>query len=294
MTTLNIDSEFNAQLLAEWYEGIGVDEVIADEPVNRLKPLADSMGDVVSAAQNQVANLEGAQPQFQSSEPLRFTPPRTKADDTPPLGTAEAVSDALRIAKECKTLDELYTAITEFDGCMLKRLAQNPAIHDGNAKARIMLLGEVASSDDDKTGKPFSGAAGQLLDKMFDAIGLNRGAEAVEKSLYISHMVPWRPPGNRMVSDSDISICRPFVMRHIELVKPDVLVLLGGVTTKAVLKTSKGITRMRGRFTELDLDDGSAVKTLPMLHPAFLMTSPDRKKEAWQDLMMLKDSLGMS
>lgn len=293
MTALNTENEFNAQILAEWYEGIGVDEVIADEPVNRLKPLADSMGDVVSAAQSQIASLDNkAQPQ--SSEPLRFTPPRPNADDTPPLGTAEAVSDALRIAKDCKTLDDLYAAITEFDGCMLKRLAQSPAIFDGNAKARIMLLGEVASSDDDKTGKPFSGAAGQLLDKMFDAIGLNRGAEASEKSLYISHMVPWRPPGNRMVSDSDISICRPFVMRHIELVKPEVLVLLGGVTTKAILETSKGITRMRGKFTTLELEDGTSIKTLPMLHPAFLMTSPDRKREAWQDLLMLKDSLGMS
>lgn len=206
-----------------------------------------------------------------------------------PLGTAEASLDARRLAAEAQSLPELEEALNRFEGCALKRTATNTVFADGNPQAKIMLVGEAPGADEDRIGKPFVGVSGQLLDKMLAAIGLDR------EKVYITNIVNWRPPGNRSPSASEIAVCLPFTRRHIELVKPDIVLFVGGVAAKALLETSQGITRLRGRWTEYKSDGlEKAVPAMAIFHPAFLLRSPAQKKLAWQDLLAVKKHLAAS
>ncbi|HEV2303181.1 MAG TPA: uracil-DNA glycosylase, partial [Stellaceae bacterium] len=173
-----------------------------------------------------------------------------------------------------------------FDGCALKRTATNTVFVDGNPMAPVLFLGEGPGAEEDRTGRPFVGRAGQLLDRMLAAIGLDR------MNVLISNVVYWRPPGNRTPSAAEIAACLPFVMRLMVLVRPKILVLLGGTAAQALLPQGQGITRLRGRWFDLAVPglDGP-VPTLPMFHPSFLLRTPERKREAWRDLLALKARL---
>ena len=271
----------NEKQILEWYLDIGVDECIADEPVNRLSQRPQkNMQEVVqhTTVKNQNTPLNTV---------TTFKP--VKKSESPPLGAMEAVQDARKRALQCETVEDLRLVVEGFDGCPLKRTAQQTVFEDGNPKARIMILGEAPDTEEDRQGKPFVGQSGQLLDKMFQAIGFSRYAEDLQNALYLSNIIYWRPPGNRDATDSEIEICRPFVERHIELVNPDVLVVLGGMPVKTILRTHQGITRLRGKWATFKTPNlALEIPILPMLHPAFLLKSPDRKKYAWQDLLALK------
>jgi DNA polymerase len=183
-----------------------------------------------------------------------------------------------------KTIEELRTALLAFDGCPLKHTAMNLVFADGNPKAPIMMVGEAPGEDEDRQGKPFVGVSGQLLDRMLAPVGLDRN------KVYISNVIFWRPPGNRSPTDSEIAACLPFVERHIALVKPKVLVLLGGVAAKTILRTKEGITRTRGRWVEykpVDSAPGEVIPCLPIYHPAYLLRQPAAKRQAWNDILLL-------
>ncbi|TNE30595.1 MAG: uracil-DNA glycosylase [Alphaproteobacteria bacterium] len=267
-----------------WYQDIGVTDPVAEMP-----------SDFRSAEFPAVAKfLQGGQvPQI---PPVQNVPPSPIVDHdaapvvsepaAQPLGTAEASLDARRLAGEAGSLQELEAALNGFEGCALKRTATNTVFADGNPQAKIMLVGEAPGADEDRLGKPFVGISGQLLDKMLAAIGLDR------ETVYITNIVNWRPPGNRAPSASEIAVCLPFTRRHIELVKPDILLFVGGVAAKALLETSQGITRMRGRWTDYKSDGlEKAVPAMAIFHPAFLLRSPAQKKLAWQDLLAVKKRL---
>lgn len=189
-------------------------------------------------------------------------------------------------AYACHSLEDLRKAIEHFDGCALKQGAKNMVFCDGNPTSDIMLVGEAPGADEDAQGKPFVGMSGQLLDKMMAAIGLDRNV------VYISNIIPWRPPGNRPPSTQEIAACLPFIERHIYLKKPKFLLLLGGVATKAILNNNAGIMRLRGQwqtYVPSCADEGFApIRTLPTFHPAFLLRSPNQKVHAWEDLKTLK------
>ena len=186
------------------------------------------------------------------------------------------------------SLDELKNSILKFNKCELKETAKNTVFADGNVNSRIMLIGEAPGSDEDDQGKPFVGRAGQLLNKMLAAINLDRN------KVYITNIIPWRPPRNRQPSTEEILQCLPFVQRHIELIKPEVLILLGGTATKALLMSDKGIMRLQGKWYEYDsFGLASPIATRVMFHPAFLLRSPGYKKQAWEDLLAIKDKLGI-
>jgi len=186
------------------------------------------------------------------------------------------------------SLDELKDAILRFDKCELKKTAKNTVIADGNINSRIMLIGEAPGADEDEQGAPFVGRAGQLLNKMLAAINLDRN------KVYITNIIPWRPPRNRQPSSEEIVLCLPFVQRHIELINPEVLILLGGTATKALLMSDKGIMRLQGKWYEYDSYGlASPIATRVMFHPAFLLRSPGYKKQAWEDLLAIKDKLGI-
>lgn len=210
--------------------------------------------------------------------------------DAAPLGAAESAQTARAAAAAAKTLAELKAALAAFEGCALKHTATNLVFADGNPQARIMLVGEAPGEQEDRQGLPFVGPAGMLLDRMLACVGLGRTAEDVGKAVYITNMLPWRPPGNRSPTDGEIAACLPFMERHIELVKPEVLVFLGGISAKSLLARPEGITRLRGRWFDYEAPGmGKPVPAMPMLHPAYLLRNPVAKREAWKDWLALSE-----
>jgi DNA polymerase len=194
------------------------------------------------------------------------------------------VDEARALAMTAATLDELEAAVRSFDGCALKATARTTCFCDGDPSARIMLIGEGPGRDEDIQGKPFVGRAGQLLDRMLAAIGLDR------TGVYITNVVYWRPPGNRTPTPDETAICRPFTERQIELVNPKILVLLGGVSAKHLLATGEGIMRLRGRWRTVSVG-GRDYPAMPTLHPAYLLRQPAQKRLAWADLLEIRAAL---
>ncbi|WP_237216904.1 uracil-DNA glycosylase, partial [Falsiroseomonas oryziterrae] len=190
---------------------------------------------------------------------------------------------AARLASEAGDLGALKAAIAAVDS-PLRDTATNLVFSDGAADSGLMLIGEAPGADEDRQGKPFVGVSGQLLDRMFDSIGLMR-----QRDFYVTNILPWRPPGNRTPTDAEINLFLPFVLRHVELVRPRHLVLLGGVSAKALLRAKDGITRLRGRWHALP--DAGAAPALPTLHPAYLLRNPAAKRDAWADLILLRRTL---
>jgi uracil-DNA glycosylase len=248
----------SAEALLAWYAAMGVDEAIGEAPVNSFAPPA--------------------------SNPARHQPVVRQASPRP---TAAATSLLDRSAiGEATTLEALEAMVAAFDGCGLKRTAKSLCFARGSTAARLMLIGEAPGRDEDLQGKPFVGPAGQLLDRMLSAIGLD------ETGIYITNTVYWRPPGNRTPSPEEIEACAPFLAKQIELLSPQVLVLLGGAAAKSLLGVSEGIMRLRGKWLSYE-GGGQSVATLATLHPAFLLRNPEHKRLAWRDLLLIKAALGI-
>ncbi|GAB5376073.1 MAG: hypothetical protein AcusKO_25350 [Acuticoccus sp.] len=174
-----------------------------------------------------------------------------------------------------------------FEGCALKATARQACPGEGPIGAPLMFVGEAPGRDEDEAGRPFVGRSGKLLDKMVAAIGLRR------EDVYITNIIPWRPPGNRTPSPIETATCEVFVRREIALVRPQIVVPLGGPSAKTLLRNDAGIMRQRGRWTRyVDDDDGLEVDALAMFHPAYLLRTPAEKRRTWQDLLQLGERLG--
>ena len=186
-----------------------------------------------------------------------------------------------------KNLKELVKEIQEFEECPLKKTATKLVFADGNPNASVMLIGEAPGAEEDKSGLPFVGQAGKLLDKMLNAINQDRN------NTYLSNIIFWRPPGNRSPTDEEVNSCLPFVIKHIEIIRPKILILAGAIASKAILQNrDEGITQLRGRWQDLNLDNNSLkIKAMPIFHPAFLLRQPARKREAWEDLKLIKKAI---
>ena len=209
------------------------------------------------------------------------------ARTAPPAATADLEASARNAAAGARTLEELRAVLERFDDCSLKHTATNLVFSDGNPAAPLMLIGEAPGREEDARGLPFVGESGRLLDRMLAAIGLDR------TGCYITNVVPWRPPGNRNPSQEEVVACLPFIRRHIELAKPRVIALVGGISAKSLLDRSEGITRLRGRWHELEA--GSLrIPALPVFHPAYLLRTPEAKRETWRDLLDLRRRLDSS
>ncbi len=209
-----------------------------------------------------------------------------KQSDTVTVAARTAGGETKRLAAACNDLEGLRETIEAFDGCELKRGARTTVFADGNPAARVMVIGEAPGRDEDREGKPFIGKSGQLLDKMLASIGLNRNAEDAEQAVYITNVLPWRPPQNRDPLDEEMAMMKPFLMRHIELAKPDVLLLVGNPPNQTLLNTEQGVTRLRGKWHSI-----AGIPALPIFHPAYLLRVPAQKRLAWADLLMLKAKL---
>jgi len=189
------------------------------------------------------------------------------------------------IIKGCSNLEMLKEVMKNFEECDLKKTATQLVFADGNPASKIMLIGEAPGAEEDRQGRPFCGASGQLLDKMLSSIDLDRN------TVYITNVIPWRPPGNRTPTEYEINLMKPFLMRHIEIVSPKIIVAVGGSSAKAVLNIEGGILRHRGLWKDLELGNGNKIPTIPTLHPAYLMRAPNQKKLAWEDLKSIRSKL---
>src|SRR3954468_13080345 len=249
--------------LLRWHIDVGADEAIADIPTDWTKVAPKAAQPSPSAAPpspqgRTLPQKTGSQkPGAPSGAPTRRPGPAQPAL----LGTPAAGATARTMAAEARTLEDLRAAMAAFEGCALKATATNLVFADGNPKARLMLIGEAPGEDEDRQGLPFVGKSGKLLDQMLKCIGLDR------TSVYITNILPWRPPGNRKPNPNEIQACLPFVERHIELMAPDGLLLLGGTSASALLNRAEGIMRLRGRWFEFSPTpaSGSAARPIPVL-----------------------------
>lgn len=242
-----------------WQMEAGADEAIAEAPLDRF-----------AAARPDAARKPAAAP---------GPPPGWTASATPTASAQEVAAAACDIVS-------LRSAFESFDGCPLKETATNFVFADGAPGAPLMFIGEAPGAEEDRQGIPFVGPAGRLLDRMLSAIGLERG------EVYITNILPWRPPGNRNPTDSEIATCLPFIERHIALVQPAVVVAVGGTAAKALLNTREGIMRLRGRWFSYTVSGSSAgIPLRAVLHPAYLLRQPGQKKDAWTDLIAIKKRL---
>lgn len=277
------DPRAAARALLAWYVESGVDEAILDQPVDRLRPAPAAH--VANLAANLAANSPADPPPARPQAP---TPARIPAAPHGADGALDRPVGAARdAARAAATLEDLKTAIERFEGCALKVTATNTVFADGVAGADVMVVGEAPGADEDRQGKPFVGVSGQLLDRMLASIGLSR-----TDSVYISNILPWRPPGNRQPTPAEIAICMPFIERHIVLASPKILVLAGGTSAKALLGRKEGITRLRGTWADWrHPEEGESIPALATYHPAYLLRSPAQKANAWKDLLALRRKL---
>ena len=183
---------------------------------------------------------------------------------------------------KAKNLDLLKKSIISIKNCDLKKHAKNIVFSDGNPKSKIMLVGEAPGANEDQEGLPFVGKAGQLLDKMLSAIDLDR------RKVYISNIINYRPPENRRPTEDEIKRYLPFISKHIEIIKPKILVLLGSTAMNALISSEKVISKMRGKWIEKQFGTWKT-SVIITFHPAFLMRQPAQKKMAWIDLKMIRE-----
>ncbi|MBB3899310.1 uracil-DNA glycosylase [Roseococcus suduntuyensis] len=211
-------------------------------------------------------------------------PPSAPLAAPPPAAPVQ--EEAASLAAGADSLDALREAMARFTGSPLRETATNMVFADGVVGAPVMVVGEAPGAEEDRLGRPFVGASGRLLDRMFASIGLGR-----EASLYITNILPYRPPGNRTPTDAELNLFLPFVLRHVALARPRFLVLAGGVAAKGLLRQREGITRLRGRWHQVSLFDGQVIPALPTLHPAYILRNPLAKRDAWADLLLLRRSI---
>jgi uracil-DNA glycosylase family 4 len=300
---MNEDARDYARQLLLWYDAVGVDEALCAESIDWL-----ARGDAAPGTGFRIGGegVTAPSPQVQSGTqersasrlaPSRSAPAGRAADlavgtrptPAPPrqFATASpdvAVTSAREAARAAGSLDELEAALAAFEGCGLKATAKNLCFYRGQAEARVMLIGEAPGRDEDLAGKPFVGPAGRMLDKMLAAIGLG------EDDVHITNSVYWRPPGNRTPSPLETQVCMPFLERQVELVAPEIVVVLGGAAAKLVLGVEDGIMRLRGKWREVAFA-GARRRVMPTLHPAFLLRTPINKRLAWRDLLAIEAAL---
>ena len=288
-----------AALLA-WYREMGVSAALDEAPIDwrargdlapgaafvmpapaRTEPLAQSAAQSVPVALEPFRRVPATPPAAITPKP----PPSITPAPTVRSFAGSASPAAYSAAKvSAATLAELGAALTAFEGCALKATAKNLCLYRGAEKARVMIIGEAPGREEDLAGKPLVGPSGTLLDLMLAAISLTPA------EVHITNFVYWRPPGNRLPTQQEAQACAPFLARQIELVAPDVILLLGGASAKQLLSTDDGIMKVRGKWREI-ANGGRTIKAIATLHPQYVLKTPASKRQVWSDLLALKSNL---
>jgi len=246
--------------LLQWHIAMGADEAIGDETTYfKTAPVSEAI-------------VAKAPPLLTLPSPL-LTDPHT------------AMQQSRSLVEHVTTRAELEAVVRSFQGLAITRTATNTVFSDGNPAAEVMLIGEAPGASEDAQGIPFCGKSGQLLDRMLACIGRNR------QNCYISNVVFWRPPGNRVPTEEELAICLPFVERHIAFIRPKLLILVGSTAASTLLK-KQSVSKLRQiqhHYTNNYMD--YAVPTYAMFHPSYLLRQPLQKKLAWEDLLTIKHYL---
>jgi len=258
-------SRQNVLDLLEFQRELGIDILVSDVPTDK------------TTFKDELFSMPSKQQSFPKNDD------DDGAESSRLLSVPQDMQGAYKLAQSARTLAELRNALEKFEDCPLKKTATHLVFADGNPDASIMVVGEAPGADEDRLGVPFVGVSGQLLDRAFAAIGLDR------TKIYISNILPWRPPGNRQPTPHETALCLPFIERHIELVSPEILILVGGTAAKTLLKTNEGIVKLRGKWhAYLSPELKKPIKTLATFHPAYLLRSPGQKRFVWLDLLSVK------
>ena len=250
-----MNENLNLKQILEWYVLSGVDATCDDVPCCFLK--TENLG-----------------------APSVRQPLRNLAQNT-----VASTQNARELCAKAQSLEELKQAALEFNGCALKATAKSTVFGAGNAHAKVMLVGEAPGADEDRTGLPFVGRSGRLLEKMLAAIGLKR------EDVYITNVIMWRPPGNRTPTDAEVAVCLPFLKRQIELIDPKLIVFLGASAANALLDNTESISKMRGRFLEYETAGKKNIPALATFHPAFLLRNCAQKAKSWSDFLRILKKL---
>lgn len=271
-----------ARALLEWYIAMGIDCAVGEAGIDRfgMKTAAmtrESAGDATVSP--------GLAPKKRQTAPLITKQSIVETGDHA-VDETSPQAQARRLAATAQTLEELRALMEAFDGCALKKTANNLVFSDGMAGSPLMLIGEAPGRDEDIQGKPFVGRSGQLLDRILAAIGMNRS------NTYIANVVPWRPPANRTPTSEELAICLPFITRHIELAAPRLIVLLGGVASTALTGSPLGIVKLRGQWQSLHCGK-LTIKAMPTFHPAYLLRNPISKRLIWKDFLSIQQAISI-
>jgi DNA polymerase len=258
-------SRQNVLDLLEFQRELGIDILVSDVPTDK------------TTFKDELFSMPSKQQSFPKNDD------DDGAESSRLLSVPQDMQGAYKLAQSARTLAELRNALEKFEDCPLKKTATHLVFADGNPDASIMVVGEAPGADEDRLGVPFVGVSGQLLDRAFAAIGLDR------TKIYISNILPWRPPGNRQPTPHETALCLPFIERHIELVSPEILILVGGTAAKTLLKTNEGIVKLRGKWHAYQSPElKKPIQTLATFHPAYLLRSPGQKRFVWLDLLSIK------
>jgi DNA polymerase len=272
----------------EWHLDAGADAALGTEAVGLIRSVEAMMADLAALSPESV----------KSSPAMAHMPPPV---EHPPLGTAEARAEALALATSANNAEELRAAIAAFDGISLKGTATNLVFADGPSTAPVMLIGDAPGAEDDRSGRAFAGPHGLLLDQILKTAGIGRGDDAATH-IYMSNILNWRPPGGRSPLPAELEISLPFIERHIQLVRPRLLILCGGVAAKTLLGRAESISKLRGRLHDYipqtpEWQAGATpIPALAVLDPATLVQNPVQKRQIWADMLMIlekKSQLGL-
>lgn len=262
--------------ILKWYQMMGVDEVHSNKRKNYSKSDISGESEIVMKQplkEKLHVNAEG-----QSTKQIIPSLPQNDAN--------ASIQKSRTLANSCNSIEELRTVVTNFDDCELKATAANTVFADGNSSAKVMLIGEAPGANEDAQGIPFCGDSGKLLDNIIKSIGLDR------TNSYITNTIFWRPPGNRRPSEIELAMCLPFVEKHIALVRPDLIILVGGTASLALFGDLGPITKQRQKVLEYTNQYLSEpIKSVVIFHPSYLMRQPSQKKLAWQDMLFIKNIL---
>jgi DNA polymerase len=276
----------NSLSILAWLVEAGADEAVCEAPRDRFAARSSGTARAPGVARP-YPSVEGGSKDLPERGPISASTsptPKSASQISPLREGGDPIGDAIALARGANSLAELKAALESFEGCALKRSATTTVFADGTPAHRIMFIGEAPGRDEDRQGLPFVGRAGKLLDKMLAAMQLDR------TKVYITNVLNWRPPDNREPSPEEAAMCLPFLRRHIELVNPEIMVLLGAVSVRHVMGRSDGIMKTRGRWLEYNVL-GQMVPVMPTLHPAYLLRQPAHKKLAWRDLLAIDEKI---
>ena len=269
-----MSESLNVREILEWYLTAGVEETCGEVPFALEATNTQQKASLEPVSQNKTSVLSKTH------------------DDSVRLATTElaqatvsACQNARELCQKAETISSLRELVENFDGCSLKLTANKTVFGYGNEKAKLLLIGEAPGADEDRSGVPFVGRSGQLLEKMLNAIGVQRD------ECFITNVLPWRPPGNRTPTEGEIAVCLPFLKRQIDLVSPEIIMILGGSAANALLDNGEPISKLRGKWLEYKTSNGKKIPVLASFHPAYLLRNSGQKAKAWVDMLRMKQKL---